>query len=120
MNLCSRGRKEAGRRGGEGYRTRTLRRAYGGLQQPPSAFKNNTEPYTSRRGAGRRCLARMRPQRCGRGEAAGDCVNAARAFSTAAVDRAYRTYWVRRLQQPWSSTPARFDGESRTGLQDPE
>ena len=92
MNLCSRGRKEAGRRGGEGYRTRTLRRAYGGLQQPPSAFKNNTEPYTSRRGAGRRCLARRRPQRCGRGEAAGDCVNVARALSTAAeVARTART-----------------------------
>ena len=119
MNLCSRGRKEAGRRGGEGCRTHateSVRRSAAAA----IGVKNNTEPYTSRRGAGRRCLARMSPQRCGRGEAAGDCVNAEIAFSTAAAGRAYRTYLVRRLQQPWSSTPARIDGEPRTGLQGPE
>jgi hypothetical protein len=49
--------------------------------------------------------------------AAGDCVFAGEPFRRL-LQIAYRTYWVRELQQPRSFTPARSDGEHRTGLQD--
>jgi hypothetical protein len=45
------------------------------------------QPYTSRRETGRRRLSRKRPQCCGRGEAARNCVSAAGAFSTAPTER---------------------------------
>ena len=60
--------------------------AYGSHQPPPSVLQKH-QPYASRRGAGKRCPARIRPQCCGRGEAAGDCVDTAGAFSTATADR---------------------------------
>ncbi len=51
--------------------------------------------------------------------AAGDCVFAGEPFRRL-LHIAYRTYSVRVLRQPRSFTPARSDGEHRTGPQDQE
>ena len=58
------------------------------------------QPYTSRRETGRRRLSRKRPQCCGRGEAAGNCVNAAGAFFTALVDRVPQVLGTRAAAAP--------------------
>ncbi len=95
--------------------------AYGSLQPPPSVFKQNTKPYTSRRGAGRRCLARGERRHGSRGEPEGDCAYAAESLRTAAEIVPVRgargggftaTYEI--LSSPGFKIPARFDGKQRT------
>jgi hypothetical protein len=91
--------------------------AYGSLQPPPSVFKQNTKPYTSRRGAGRRCLARGERRHGSRGEAAGDCAYAAESLRTAAdpvgwesVTGTERTgYSCRRDSRPWPGSTGNYE-----------
>ncbi len=88
MNLCRTvGRKEARLSGVAATADRVCcEEAYGSRPPPPKVF-GRYRPQTSSREIGRRRRSRRRPRCCGRGEAAGNCVNAAEAFSTALVDR---------------------------------
>ena len=88
MNLCRTvGRTEARFNGVAATADRVrCEKAYGSRPPSPLVFVRH-RPQTSRRETGRRRLSRRGPQCCGRGEAARNCVSAARAFSTAYVDR---------------------------------
>jgi hypothetical protein len=73
--------------------------AYGSRPQPPQVFWRH-RLNTSRRETGRSRPSRRRPQCCGRGEAAGNCVNAAGAFLTAPVDRVPQVLGTRAASAP--------------------
>ncbi len=73
--------------------------AYGSRPQPPHVFGRH-RPQTSRRETGRRRPSRRRPRCCGRGEAAGNCVSDARAFSTALANRESHVLGTRAATTP--------------------
>ena len=78
---------------------------------------SKTRPYKSRRGVGRRYLARRGPRYRGRGEAAWVCFFTAEPFRTATVDRRggpvlTAPYGI--LPSPVFQAPARFVGKNRT------
>jgi hypothetical protein len=75
------------RRGGGGLGSRTLLKSVREVVAAAIGVLEKHQPFTSRRETGRRRLSRRRPQCCGRGEAARNCVSAAGAFSTTPTER---------------------------------
>ena len=75
------------RRGGGGLGSRTLRKSVREVVAAAIGVLEKHQPYTSRRETWRRRLSRRRPQCCGRGEAARNCVSAGGAFSTTPTKR---------------------------------
>ena len=101
MNLCRTvGRKEA--RFSEVAATADRVRCeetYGSRPPPPQVFGRH-QPQPSKRETGRRHPSRRRPQCCGRGEAAGNCVSASGAFSTAPTYRVPHVLGTRAATAP--------------------
>jgi len=101
------------RRGGGGCKSRMLRRSVRQSAAAAIGAQENTKPYTSRRGAGRRCPARKGLRCCGRGEADGDSVFTAEPFRTTGADRAVPGFPVlyEILPSRGFEAPARFVGK---------
>ena len=80
------------------------------------AWKNTKPLYVQTRSREAGCLVRRGPRRCGRGEAAGDCVFAAEPFRTAAAERTCGTGCCRRRcsrHRPGSSGNTEQEAEIR-------
>jgi hypothetical protein len=92
--------------------------AYGILQPPPHVLWE-TPTQACKRETGRRRPSKKGTQHGSRGEAIGECVFAAGAFSPAPADRVLPVRGTGAAAAP-ESTPARFDGEIRLGIQDHE
>ena len=88
MNLCRTVDRTEARFGGVAGTADRVRceEVYGSRPPPPLVFGRH-RPQTSRMEKGMRRPSKRRQQCCGRGEAAGNCVNVVGAFSTTLIDR---------------------------------